>query len=161
MSEATDNLVKVYVDLPNHWAIGGESFWAKPVGPELYELENAPFYAYGLNFLDVVKAIENNDAILEVSEVIKSSGHRTLRIIFESGLDERDQQELLADLMKLDVSFERANQHYLTIDVHPGADYDTVCDKLFQLEQQGLLEYETCEAKVLNSFDAPPDDDPV
>lgn len=161
MSEATDNLVKVYVDLPNHWATGGESFWAKPVGPDLYELENAPFYSYGLNYLDVVRAVENNEGLLEVSEVVKSSGHRTLRIFFGSSLDESGQQELLVELMTLDVSFERADDRYLAIDVHPEADYDEVCDKVWQLQQSGLLDYETCEARELNSFDALPDNDLV
>ncbi|MEP7339871.1 MAG: DUF4265 domain-containing protein [Acidobacteriota bacterium] len=154
MSEDTDNSLKVYVDLPNHWATGGESLWARPLGNDLYELENVLFYAYGLNFLDVVKAIENQDSILEITEVIKNSGHRTLRIIVDSSLTEEDQLELLSDLEKLNVSFERANSHYLAIDVHPEADYDAVCDKLWQLQQQGLLGYETCEARVPNSFDA-------
>ena len=43
MSDA--GLVKIHVDLPNHWATGGESMWATPLGFDLYRIENVPFYA--------------------------------------------------------------------------------------------------------------------
>lgn len=35
MSTDDDELTKVYVDLPNHWAVGGESLWARPLGDDL------------------------------------------------------------------------------------------------------------------------------
>ena len=41
----------------------------------------------------------------------------------------------------------------MALDVHPEADYDAVCEKPPELEDQGLLKYETCEARILNSFD--------
>ena len=37
MSE-NEELTKIVLDLPNHWAAGGESMWAKPLGENLYEL---------------------------------------------------------------------------------------------------------------------------
>lgn len=47
----------------------------------------------------------------------------------------------------------------MAIDVHPEAEYQAICDQLWQWEQEGLLEYETGEARVANSFDDKPDDD--
>jgi hypothetical protein len=44
MNETADNLTKVCIDLPNHWWLKGESFWAKPLGAEV-ERANATFVA--------------------------------------------------------------------------------------------------------------------
>ena len=57
------------------------------------------------------------------------------------------------------MSWERADEFYVAIDVHPEAEYQAICDQLWQWEQEGLLEYETGEARVANSFDDKPDDD--
>jgi len=51
-----DPLVKLHVDLPNHWLWKGESMWVRPLGGDLYEIENSPFCAYGLSYKDVVIA---------------------------------------------------------------------------------------------------------
>src|SRR5689334_3280740 len=73
-------LTKVHVDLPNHWAVGGESMWARPLGGSAYEIHNVPFYAYDLSFLDVVEAIPANPTQKpSILRVIRRSGHRTLR----------------------------------------------------------------------------------
>jgi hypothetical protein len=60
---------------------------------------------------------------------------------------------VLASLQYLDISWERADDHYVAIDIHPETDYQAVCDKLMELEQEGMLEYETCEAREAGSFD--------
>ena len=60
---------------------------------------------------------------------------------------------MLAELQTLEISWERADERYVGIDVHPEAEYQAVCDQLFKWEQEGLLEYETCEARVSGSFD--------
>lgn len=46
---AQEELTKVHVDLPHNAEAGGEAMWAKPLGDDLYELRNNPFYAHGLN----------------------------------------------------------------------------------------------------------------
>ena len=33
-----------------------ETLWATPLGNHLYRLENSPWFAYGVSFLDVVRA---------------------------------------------------------------------------------------------------------
>ncbi len=35
MEEAQEDLEKIYAGLPNHWAVSGESMWAKPLGNNL------------------------------------------------------------------------------------------------------------------------------
>ena len=92
-------MVKVYVDLPNHWAVGGESLWATPLGKDLYRLENVPFYAYGLHFHDVVLATANDEDLKpEIQQVAEASGHQTFRILFREGLDRQEQESILDSL---------------------------------------------------------------
>lgn len=100
MSEEVDEgLVKVFVDLPNHWATGGESMWAKPLGNDEYELRNTPFYAYGLNWGDIVLAISAEERLKpEVREVVRQSGNRTLRLYFQNNLDRSTQVRFLEDI---------------------------------------------------------------
>lgn len=154
MSDDEDSLTKVHIDLPHHWATGGESLWALPLGDDLYELRNAPFYAYGLNWGDVVRAYsEDTDLKPEVREVVNTSGHRTLRVFFGDELNQERQNEILSSLQYLDLSWERATDKFVAIDVHPSSDYQAVCDKLWELEKKGRLSYETCEAREPGSFD--------
>ena len=152
-----EELTKVIVDLPNHWATGGESLWAKNLGAELYEIRNVPFYAYGLNFGDVVRAIEPApDQKPVVSELVRASGHRTLRVSFCDSFEESDRLELLRTLNKLNAHFETADSKYFAIDVEPEGNYQAVWDRFAGWEAQGLLEYETCESRVAGSFDDAP-----
>lgn len=154
MDTEEESLTKVYIDLPHHWATSGESMWALPLGADLYEIRNTPFYAYGINWGDIVRA-DNNDPTLkpEVREVVAPSGNKTLRVFLNKELGQAEQDAVLSSLQYLDISWERANDHYVAIDVHPESDYQAVCDKLMELEQEGTLAYETCEARGAGSFD--------
>lgn len=42
----------------------------------------------------------------------------------------------------------------------PSADYDTICEKLSELEAEAILEFETCEERVPGSFDDLPEVEP-
>ncbi len=56
MNSAT--LVKIHftLDATDWHGQGGESLWGKPVGGPLYELQNSPFFATGVSYLDIVNA---------------------------------------------------------------------------------------------------------
>lgn len=154
------NLSKIVVDLPHHWATGGESMWARPLGDDLYEIRNVPFYAYGLDFGDVVRAIELAPDKMPVAvEFVEASGHRTLRVSFAESAPETERPDLLRRLREHDAYFEDANPSYYSIDVEPGGDYAAVRAQLDKWETTGLLEYETCEARVPGSFDDRPDEE--
>ena len=92
-----DDLTKVHIDLPHHWATDGGSLWAKPLGTDLFEIDNVPFYAYGINLGDVVRATPDRPELKpEVREIVKRSGHETLRIFFQENLPRDRQDEVLA-----------------------------------------------------------------
>ena len=161
ISDAEESLTKVHIDLPNHWATGGESLWALPLRNDRYEIRNSPFHAYGINWGDVVRATEDNPELIpEVREVVIPSGNKTLRAFFNRSLSQDEQDAILSALQHLDFSWERANDFYVAIDVHPNGDYQAICDKLWELEESGTLAYETCEPRVVGSFDDSPSDEP-
>lgn len=115
-----EGLEKIHVDLPNHWAIGGESMWATPLGNDLFKIENIPFYAYGLNFQDIVRATSDSDEhIPEIRELIEPSGHRTFRVFFHKHISRAQQEEILDSLKDLTISYERASDIYFSLDIQP------------------------------------------
>jgi len=158
MSE--ENLEKIHIDLPNHWATGGESMWATPLGNDLYRIENVPFFSYGLNFLDVVHATpDNEDQIPEIRKVVTPSGRKTYRVMFKKDVSREEQVELLESLEQYDASYERADKINVAIDIKPTGDHIAVYDQLDAFENQNLLSFETCEARVEGSFDDIPEEE--
>lgn len=153
------SLTKVHIDLPNHWATGGESMWALPLGGDLYEIRNVPFYAYGINWGDIIRADSDEPSLKpQVRQVVKRSGNKTLRIFFNKELSKEEQGSILSSLQYFDLSWERATGRLIAIDIHPETNYQDVCDKLWELEQKEILTYETCEARAPGSFDDVPSD---
>lgn len=155
-----ENLTKLHIDLPQHWATGGESFWAEELGSDLYRLRNVPFFAYGLNFYDIVRATPNSpDLKPEIREVVEASGHKTLRILFPRSVERDEQVKLLESLKKHKAYYERATATHVAIDIEPDGSYNEVYDQLQRWEDAGLLSFETCDAIIDGSFDGPLEDD--
>jgi len=158
MDDVSD-LVKVVVDLPHHWNTNGESMWARPLGNDLYELHNSPFSAYDLNYLDVVFALSSDPGLKpQICRIERRSGHKTLRLIFMAATERPERDKILARINELGATYENANSTLYSLDIPPTENYQSLCDELWSLEKSGSLEYETCEARVLGSFDAAPDD---
>lgn len=150
---------KIHIDLPNHWATGGESMWAEPLGDNLFKIKNAPFFAYGLNYDDVVRATADSESLKpEIRALVESSGHRTFRLFFNKELTREQQEDILDSFQVLHVSYERANDTYVVLDLTPEGSYSSVFDKLDGYEKQELLSFETCEQKIFGSFDDLPND---
>jgi hypothetical protein len=154
LDNSDDKLKKVHIDLPNHWAIGGESFWATDLGNDLYRLENVPFHAYGLNFLDVVRATPDSDeTIPEIREVLEPSGRKTIRVLFNESVDRERQGELLDTLEQFEASYERADSRLVAIDIKPEGSIQAVFDQLEAFAADDILGFETCEPRAPGSFD--------
>ena len=136
----------------------GERFWAKPLGVDLYELRNVPWYAYRLNFGDVVRAVDDDpDRAPRIVEAVTRSGHRTIRIFFAEETRRPEQEEILAELDGLRASHERAGGRLLALDVEPEADYRAVLEHLRRLEAEDLLTFEEAwPGDGRPGFDEPP-----
>ena len=159
-TNANQSLKKIVVGFRHHWAeIDGESFWAHALGSDRYELRNVPFYAYGLNYGDVVVArTEKGDEFPVIERVERSSGHRTFRIMPADDVGTEALLSAIESLEALGVGVERANATLLALDLPPEVDEDAVFDRLEELESDGVLEFETCERQVDDDFGASPDD---
>jgi hypothetical protein len=154
-----EEFVKLHVDLPNHWATGGETLWARQLGEDLYELRDIPFYSYGLNLGDVVQAVPPAPHLKpQVLRVVRRSGHRTLRIVFQDDVEPARRLELINSLKPLGVGFQSATRGYFALDLLPQTDAEQVCQTLDGWQARGWIEYETCEAQLEGSFDVVPED---
>jgi hypothetical protein len=121
---STDGMVKVGLHAPDGEF---ETMWATPVGPDRYRLENSPFYAYRVSWLDVVEARPDETGLPVFARVIAKSGHRTVRVILVPGVDEApERQRVLDDLVALGCSYEGYNPRYFSIDVPAEADLAAV-----------------------------------
>jgi hypothetical protein len=135
-----EDLVKVHIDLSGNPDTGGEAMWAKPLGDDLYELRNSPFYAYTLNFLDVVRAVpQDSDSKPSIQSVERPSGHRTLWITFSDSVPDDECLRLASELDQWHASFERAHNRYFAVDVEPDGQLDAVMGRLEQWRKEGIL----------------------
>lgn len=152
---ATSRLL--HIELPYHWRACGESLWGRPLGDDLYELQNVPFLAYGLNLGDIVKATPDGAGISpEVREVMIPSGHRTVRLFFAERLRERRMFALLDHLSRLSVGFKRGTRTCFALDVSCEADIYEVLECLEQWRRRGWCAYETGEQRAPGTFDDRP-----
>ena len=149
---ARARLVKVLVRIPNHWFLPAESMWARRVRPGEYELRNVPFFAYDLNFGDVVRACApDRESLPEVTKVVRRSGNRTFRVIFPKGAPRK---RIFAALKPMSVTFELFDERYAALNVADPKRYDEVEQYLRARKREKKIDYESCEARVRGSFDA-------
>lgn len=114
-----------------------ETLWARPVDVDQYQLDNSPFYAYGVSWQDVVEAQPSADQFLEYVRCIRKSGNRTLRVIFQDyGINDRQAQGVLQGLRRMGVSYEGMQPKMVSINVPPTKDLDEVTE--FLSKQPGL-----------------------
>jgi hypothetical protein len=106
-----------------------ETLWATPLGRHRYRLENSPFLAYGVSWLDVVEArAPVKGEFLAFVRVVKKSGNRTIRIIFKPGVDKsRKAMAVLEKLVSIGCSYEGANPGYIAVNIPPKVDLSVVC----------------------------------
>ena len=107
-----------------------ETPWAISLGGDLYQIENTPFFAYRISAGDVVEALPESDGFLFFKRVVRKSGHRTVRVMLEESAEVEPGPTLLADIKRLDCSFEGAFEKLICIDVPPAVSLDAVAKHL-------------------------------
>jgi len=139
----SEGLVKVRMEFEGHSDPTGERFWALPLGDGLYEIRNTPWFAFDLNWGDVVRCQEFENEVPVILQVVRRGGHKTLRVVFNEKESGESREKILEDLGKLGTNHEHAWGNLYSIDVPPGTDYQAVCDFLWGLEGEDVLAYET------------------
>ncbi len=108
-----------------------ETLWAERVGPDQYSLDNSPFWAYGVSWLDVVEAQPDADGVLTFVCVVRKSGHRTIRLILDPPAHEAPESRAILDgVVALGASYEGMHGGYLAIDIPPEVELDRVVEYL-------------------------------
>lgn len=151
-SNAHEDLVKVIFDLERdedgYPPADYEHLWAKPLGDNLYEVDNTPFFVRGVSTADVVVAEPDADNNLRFKSVKEPSQHTTLRVIvFREVSDARPIEERVRDLRSqltnLGCSSELSHlPGLIAVDVPPEVPVDLVTDVLAEGEGRDLWEYE-------------------
>jgi len=115
-----------------------ETPWATSLGNDLYRLENSPFYAYGVSWLDVVCAPHDPDEDRPVfTKVVEKGGHRTVRVIFDPPVEDGNtSQGVLDRLVAAGASYEGASRSYMAIDIPPNVELFEICEILTQARIQ-------------------------
>jgi hypothetical protein len=104
-----------------------ETLWAFHLGGKRYQLENTPWYQYGVSWKDVIEAEpEEDDGLPFFKRVLTKSGYRTVRV----ASDEPVPEEFLERIKALNCSFEGATRKYLAIDIPPSVDLAIVVEFL-------------------------------
>lgn len=104
-----------------------ETLWAESVGPDLYRVDNCPFFQYGVSWNDVVMAPLGHDGRATFRRVHRKSGHRTVRVLTPT---DRDKTELLCEIHRMGCGYEGAFSKLVAIDVPPNVDLGAVCECL-------------------------------
>ncbi len=155
--EDGNELVKVLIELPADEDPSAERLWALPLGADRYEIRNVPWYAYCVNWGDIVRCDGlSEEGLPIIQDVVELGGHRTLRIIFNAqAMPEDDQMEILDRLSAMHAHHERHSANFVGIDVEPEADYEAVFALLAdQTDAQNLI-FEEAWRRTDDEQDAP------
>ena len=137
-----DGLVKVHFELAEpEMGVGGESLWAAPIGPNLYELRNSPWHVRSVNWLDVVEAVPEAGARWPgFVRVHKRSGHRTIHVyLLDAGQNRKD--EILQRCNELGCTWEGMDNSMYALDFPPGIDIDPAIEYLQSLQKTDVADW--------------------
>ena len=115
-----------------------ETLWATRVGEDQYVLENSPFYAYGVSWLDTVHApFSPEEGLPTFQAVVEKSGNRTIRIIFDPPVSPGNvSDQVLQGAVSLGCSYEGANPGYVALNIPAEVELGSVSEYLVQNEAQ-------------------------
>lgn len=131
-----------------------ETPWATKVGEDLYRIENSPFYAYSMSWLDIVYApYSEEEERPTFQKVVEKSGHRTVRISFDPAVKDGNESMLkLKGLVQMGCSYEGANSSYICVDIPPEIEFEAISEYL----KKENLNFEFADPTYEELF---PDDD--
>lgn len=126
-----------------------EQLWARRVGENRYQLCCIPFFVYDLALGDIVDTETHGERRYVVRTVLEATGHSTFRVWFGNSPDHQHghreggiHHRVLEDLTAMGALTEWSSHNLLAVDTAPEIT-QRVADYLGNLEQQGMIEYET------------------
>ena len=110
-----------------------ETPWADYLGDDLYQLKNYPFSYYGISYDDIfeAKCIHEDDERPYLTKVVKKSGHKTVRVIFENSIkDSQIGLGILEHVSSLGCGYEGNGAKFFVINIQPHVDFWQICNYL-------------------------------
>jgi hypothetical protein len=139
-----EELTLISAELKEEKRFAEATFHAKRLGNDLYELRRAPAGIPTLNYGDVVRAVRiEGRAHPLITELVKSSGHRAIRMFFLNKTSDHERQDVFTKLDELGVPYKMGPKDFYVLDVSPEKDYSAICEYLESQKENGLLKYET------------------
>ena len=135
MTDATQPNAKILFRVPNNDGTADvETLWATKLEGDNYQLDNSPFYAYSVSWQDIVFAPYDQDEDFPTFQhVVSKSGHRTIRIIFNPPVEDgNSSDQLLQGVVALGCTYEGADRGYMSIDIPPGVELETIRSYLIE-----------------------------
>jgi len=128
MTNPTSNVKVLFRTLEDDGTANVETLWATNIGEDKYKIDNLPFYAYGVSWQDIVFApFDQSEGFPTFQRVVSKSGHRTVRIIFDSPVEDGNpSDQLLQGLASRGCTYEGASRRYLSIDVPPDVKLEAI-----------------------------------
>lgn len=129
-------VVLVYRDSEDE--IAEETIWTEKLENGYYRIDNIPFYAPNLAYKDII-TVEDDEGVLYFDDLIKSSGHSTVQIIF---LKEIEIEKVLSKLENMGCKWEgMKNQPYYSVDIPLNINFSSVKQFLDEQSKKEILDY--------------------
>jgi Domain of unknown function (DUF4265) len=110
-----------------------ETAWAVRVTPGVdeFRLDNSPFYAYRVSYMDVVEGRSDGEGLYDFVRVVHRSGNRTVRLMFRDDKAESPYgQRVLDGVTRLGCTFEGMFNTVISITVPADVDLGRVSEYL-------------------------------
>lgn len=124
---------KIIFEIPEPSDPQTEALWAECIGPDQYELQNCPFFVYGISWKDVVSAAPSTAAgVRTFQKVVRKSGNRTVRVLLPPAADgtAASPADHFDTIIAMGCSWEGANKTLFAINIPAAVSLDDVCDEL-------------------------------
>ena len=127
-----ENYKKIIMRLEDGEDVYVETPWVIDLGGGRYQMENSPFYFYGVALGDIVAAeYSDEEQGLVFTRVLEKSGYKLVRVIFENPADvDGPEKKHLERLVDMGCSYEGANPKYICIDIPEEVELFAVCEYL-------------------------------
>ncbi|HZP25314.1 MAG TPA: DUF4265 domain-containing protein [Terriglobales bacterium] len=121
-----------------------ERLWAAPVRPNEFRILNSPFFVFGVSAEDIVSAVQADDGVFHFQRVVERGGHSTYRVFLQR--ENTIEMELFLahwnSIRALGVTFEAANNRFISIDIPPSSDMQRIYGLLQRGESEGVWVFE-------------------
>jgi hypothetical protein len=102
--------------------VTGEVVWAKPIGNQLYQIDNIPVFSDEYHLHDIVACEDTSNGTLVARELKQASGNRTLRIQLTKTLSNPVYERLAQRLKQVEVEWATGFTGACAFNLRPNVD---------------------------------------